>query len=63
MSFVEATANVIVGYLVAVVTQPTVFPIFGLTVSMADNLLIGSIFTGVSLVRSFVLRRLFEALR
>jgi len=32
-------------------------------VSIADNLLIGSIFTAVSILRSFTLRRLFEAIR
>jgi hypothetical protein len=34
-----------------------------LQLSLAQNLKIGLIFTGISLVRSFVLRRLFEALR
>jgi hypothetical protein len=34
-----------------------------LRVSIVDNLLIGSIFTAVSLLRSFTLRRLFEAIR
>ena len=63
MSFVEATANVAVGYSIAIVTQLLVFPAFGLTVSVQDNLIIGSIFTGVSLLRSYALRRLFEALR
>jgi hypothetical protein len=32
-------------------------------VSVADNLLIGMIFTAISIVRSFALRRLFEAIR
>jgi hypothetical protein len=62
MSFVEATTNVIVGYLLAVLTQITVFPMLGLQVSIGDNLLIGAIFTAVSIVRSFTLRRLFEAM-
>jgi hypothetical protein len=63
MSLVEASTNVVVGYLLAVVTQFAVFPLFGLTVSVADNLVIGGIFTAVSLLRSFALRRLFESLR
>jgi hypothetical protein len=62
MSFVEAVTNVVVGYLLAVATQFAIFPMFGLVVSIGDNLLIASFFTVVSLVRSFVLRRLFEAL-
>jgi hypothetical protein len=63
MSLVEAGANVAVGYGVAVATQALVFPLFGLQASLAQNLGIGAVFTGVSLARSYVLRRAFEALR
>ena len=63
MSFAEAVVNVVVGYGVAVVTQMLVFPLFGMRASVSDNLLIGVIFTMVSLVRSFTLRRIFESLR
>ena len=63
MSLVEAIANVAVGYAIAVLTQMLVFPIFGLQVSLADNLAIGLAFTGISLTRSYVLRRVFEAIR
>ncbi len=63
MSLVESLANVLVGYGVAVATQMVVFPIFGLAVTVTENLLIGLIFTVVSIVRSYALRRGFEALR
>ena len=63
MSFVEAVTNVAVGYIIAVLTQITVFPLFGFRVPMSTNLLIGAIFTIVSLARSYVLRRVFEAMR
>ena len=63
MSMVESLANVLVGYAVAVVTQMAVFPLFGLAVTITENLLIGLIFTAVSIVRSYALRRGFEALR
>lgn len=63
MSFVESVANVIVGYGVAVVTQILIFPFFGLHTTLVQNLQMGLIFTGVSIVRSFILRRLFEAIR
>ncbi len=63
MSFVESVANVLVGYGVAVLTQMLVFPLFGMRASVSDNLLIGVIFTVVSLARSFTLRRVFEGLR
>ncbi len=63
MSLVEAVTNVLIGYGVAVATQWLVFPLFGLHASLQDNLTIGLVFTAVSLVRSYLLRRAFEALR
>lgn len=63
MSFVESLANVAVGYGVAVATQIAVFPHFGLETTMSENLTIGAIFTVVSIVRSYSLRRVFEMIR
>ncbi|KGJ14290.1 DUF7220 family protein [Paracoccus sanguinis] len=63
MSMVEAIANVAVGFWVAVAVQALVFPLFGFHAAPAQHLAIGAIFTGVSLIRSFALRRLFEAIR
>ncbi len=62
MSFVEAVANILMGYGIALATQLMVFPLFGLAATLRDNLLIGAIFTLVSLTRSYLLRRLFNAL-
>ena len=63
MSLVEAVSNVAVSYGVAVVTQIVVFPVFGLHTTLAQNLKMGAIFTVVSIARSSLLRRLFEAIR
>lgn len=63
MSVIEAGANVIVGYVVAVLAQILIFPTFGLHATLAQNLGIGLILTGLSIVRSFALRRLFEGHR
>lgn len=45
MSLVEAIANVVVGYGVAVVTQILIFPVFGLHTTLAQNLKMGAVFT------------------
>lgn len=63
MSLVEAFANVVVGYGIAVVTQILVFPLFGLSTTLAENMAMGAIFTVVSIARSYCLRRVFEAVR
>lgn len=51
------------GYGIAVATQALVFPLFGLHASLSDNLLLGGVFTIISIIRSFTLRRLFETIR
>ncbi|WP_041633614.1 DUF7220 family protein [Magnetospirillum gryphiswaldense] len=63
MSMVEAAANVVIGYGIAVATQVVVFPIFGIHITLADDLAIGLVFAVVSLARGFMLRRVFERLR
>lgn len=59
-SALEAIANVAVGYGIAVATQAAVFPLYGLHTTIGANLAIGAVFTAVSLVRSYLLRRLFN---
>lgn len=61
MSLIESLTNVAVGYGVAVLTQVVVFPLFGLHTTLEQNLTLGGLFTLVSLARSYVLRRVFEA--
>lgn len=61
-SAVEACCNVALGYIIAIGAQMLIFPHFGINVSMQDNLAIGAAFTVVSLVRSYVLRRVFNAI-
>lgn len=59
-SFLESVVNVLIGYTVALLTQLLVFPLFGIHASLQDNLIIGAIFTVVSIIRSYYLRRLFN---
>jgi len=61
-SMIESAANIAIGYGVAVAAQVVIFPMFGINVPLGDNLLIGGLFTIVSLVRSYCLRRLFNKL-
>ena len=63
MSPVEAVTNTAIGYGIAIATQLAVFPLFGLQVTLAENLAIGVIFTAASVLRGYVLRRLFEGIR
>lgn len=58
-SLIEAVANIIAGYFVAVGGQIVIFPWFGMSVALHENLTIGLFFTVLSLVRSYGLRRVF----
>ena len=58
-SLVEALANVVVGYLLALATQHLLFPLFGFAASLAEHGAIAAVFTLISLCRSYLLRRLF----
>lgn len=63
MSLIEAVINVVVGYSLAVGMQIAVFPVFDIHIALRDQLSIGFAFTGISLVRGYLLRRLFERFR
>jgi hypothetical protein len=63
MSLAESCANVVVGLVVAMTTQIVVFPVLGLQATLGQNVKLALVFTGVSIARSYGLRRLFEAFR
>ena len=59
-SGLEAVLNVVVGYGLAIAAQLAVFPVFGLAVTLPQSLGLGIVFGSMSLIRSYVLRRLFD---
>lgn len=62
MSLLETALSTAIGFAVALATQIVVFPLFGFHPALHENLAITLIFTVVSIVRQYLLRRLFEAL-
>jgi len=62
-SFIEATVNIVIGYVTAIAAQIVIFPMFGLYASHTQHLLIGLCFTAVSLVRSYLVRRFFNKIK
>ena len=51
MSDLEALTNVVVSWIVALCSQALVVPVMGLSVTVAQHLGIGAVFTAVSLVK------------
>ncbi|MBO4228056.1 hypothetical protein GRB70_37540 [Bradyrhizobium neotropicale] len=63
MSLAEICFSTAIGFVVAFVANAVVMPAFGHHVSAAENFWITVIFTAISIVRGYCVRRLFEALR
>ena len=59
-SAVESVVNVAIGYVVSLAANATILPLFGIAISLSDNLAIGSIYTIVSIARSYCVRRAFN---
>lgn len=63
MSMIETCCNIAIGYVVAILSQLAIFPLFGINIPIHDNLVIGIWFTIISLIRGYVLRRLFNRIK
>lgn len=59
-SMMETVASVTIGYVVALLSQLIIFPVFGLEVTLTENLLIGAWFTVISIIRGYYVRRFFN---
>lgn len=56
-SAIEAVAGVAVGFGVSLAAAPIVYPLFGHTFTLTENVGITIVFTVLSLVRGYVVRR------
>ena len=56
-SFIETITSVFVGWFIGVILNMLVLPLFHYDVSLTDGVLISIIFTAVSIIRSYVIRR------
>lgn len=59
-SLAETTVSMFVGFWLSVAVQAVVFPMFGYTLPLHSNMAIVAIFTIVSMIRSYALRRIFN---
>lgn len=60
-SFIEALMNVAIGFSINYIANLLIFPLFDMHISLIDNLWMGMIYTIISIVRSYVIRRWFNA--
>lgn len=62
-SFIEAWANIFIGFGINFGANMIVLPWFGFDVTASVAFGIGLVFTAISLVRSYVLRRVFNGIK
>ena len=62
MSFIESTINILVGFGIACAAQAIFLPMLGVPIPWSANFAFAAIMTVISIGRSFLLRRVFEAL-
>lgn len=62
MSLMKALANNAIAFLISIVANQVVLPLFGITVSLAQSVGITVAFTVISIVRSYLVRRWFTRL-
>lgn len=63
LSLIEAISNTLVGYGVNFTANLLIFPLFGMHISLKDNFIMGLIYTAISIIRGYILRRSFNRIK
>lgn len=59
-SFIEATANIVIGCVINFIATIYLFPVFGWEISVVQNIELTVCFTVISLIRSYLLRGFYN---
>jgi len=60
-SLIESLMNIAIGFGINYGANLLIFPLFGFHIGLAANFWMGVIYTGISLIRSYAIRRWFNA--
>ena len=60
-SLIETLTSVFVGWLISFIANMLVLPLFGYNINLTDGVLISIIFTIISIVRGYMVRRWFNS--
>ena len=60
-SLIESLTSTTIGIIIGILLNLTILPTFGYPVSLSDSLWISVIFTIVSIIRSYIIRRWFNS--
>ena len=59
-SLIETLTSVFVGWLIGVILNLTILPLFNYNITVVDSLWVSLIFTVISVVRGYLIRRFFN---
>ena len=60
-SMIETLTNVGIGWFISFIANMLVLPLFGYNINLTDGVLISIIFTIISIVRGYLIRRFFNS--
>lgn len=60
-SLIEAGINVLIGFVINMAANFVILPLVGFEITLQQNLFIGVLYTLVSVARSYIVRRWFNA--
>jgi hypothetical protein len=60
-SLIEACINVMIGFIINFIANMMILPLIGFHITAGQNLFIGVLYTIISVCRSYVIRRWFNA--
>ena len=59
-SLIEAVISTFIGFVIAFISQLVFFPIVGIEVTLDQNFILTILFTLVSIIRTYIVRRYFN---
>ncbi|MNC10600.1 hypothetical protein D3C75_582550 [compost metagenome] len=62
LSLIESVVNVVSSFLMGVITQIIVFPLYGFEASVMANISLTLIFSLTGFIRSYTVRRIFNSI-
>lgn len=62
-SLFETLTSTVMGFILSVAVQRALFPAMGHDFAFTENMVVASVFTAVSILRGYTVRRVFNILR
>jgi hypothetical protein len=63
LSIIESIINTLTGLLVSFCIQLVIYPVMNIPVRLEQNIIITLVFTGASIIRGYIIRRIFNKIK